>query len=55
MTIITLSLNKIQSSIAIHNQHISTPTLNKISTSQELTTTNKRNHKWEAIFMYRVW
>lgn len=54
MNVIALYLNKIQYSVAIHNQHISVPILNKISTNQELTT-NTRDHEWEAISMYRVW
>lgn len=57
MNIITLYLNKIQTSVAIRNQYILIPILNKISTSEELLTiiANIRNHEWEAIFMYRVW
>lgn len=57
MNIITLYLNKIQSSVALHNHYILIPALNKIPTNQELLTiiANIRNHEWEAIFMYRVW
>lgn len=45
MNVITLYLNKILSSVALHNQHIPIPTLNKISANRELLTTtrNTRN------------